>query len=387
VTPSRRLIYVIDRFPELSETFIAGEIRELRRTGDDVRVYARARGDGHDTAERATPVRYRPNRGRRAAAVAATAVRAPRGTLRAVRWACGQRRHERGMLEAFADACAVRAEVAAADHVHAHFAHWPASVAVLASLMTGTPCSFTAHARDLFLADPGALRRKVAVARFAAAVSDHTREVLAAAAPRDAARVHVVRNGIDLGRYRPEPSPPTDPLVLTVARLVEKKGVDVVVDACAQSESRADWVVVGDGPLRAALERRAAEACPGRLRFTGALDDDGVAALLRRAGVFVLPCRVAADGDRDALPVALVEALAAGVPAVTTPVAGIPEVVRDGESGYLVSPDDPEAVAQAVDRLLTDAELHERMRAAALEAAAAYDIGACVAELRSRLLA
>lgn len=282
----------------------------------------------------------------------------------------------------------MRAEASAADHIHAHFTHWPASAAVMASLLTGTPCSFTAHARDIFCTNPDALRRKVERSRFAVTVSEHTREALAVAAPAHAHAIQVVRNGVDLSRYRPRRAGgASDPLVLTVARLVDKKGVDVVVEACARSAAAASWLVIGEGPRRAALERRSAEACAGRVGFTGAAGAGEVAAALARATVFALPCRVASDGDRDALPVALVEAMAAGLPVVTTAVGGIPELVRDGESGLLVPPDDPDALAVAIDRLLGDPGLREQLGSGALADVAGYDLPGCIADLRGRMAA
>jgi len=160
--------------------------------------------------------------------------------------------------------------------------------------------------------------------------------------------------------------------------------VDVLIEARARSAVEADWLVVGDGPLRAGLERRAAEAGRARVRFTGSLNDEEVIAILRRATVFALPCRVAGDLDRDALPVALTEALAAGLPVVTTDVGGIGEVVQDGKTGLLVNPDDPDGLAAAIDRVLGDRELSRRLGEGALQAVADYDISACVTDLQRR---
>jgi colanic acid/amylovoran biosynthesis glycosyltransferase len=378
-----RILYVLDRFPVLSETFVIREVRELART-DDVRVYARRRGDapeGHAGAV-LDAVRFRATRRERAVAIAWTAVRAPVRFARALAWALGQREYERGMLEAFGDACALRPEAVAADRLHAHFAHWPASVAVLASILSGTPCSFTTHAHDLFTADPRALGRKVAASRTAITVSDHTRDALADAAPGHAGRIAVVRNGVDPHT----PTPHADqarPLVLTVARLVPKKGVDTLVSARSLSTVDAEWLVLGDGPQRAVLERRAGRA----VTFGGGVASEAVAEALGRAAVFALPCRITADGDRDALPVALVEALAAGVPVVSTAVGGIPEVVEHGVSGLLVPPADPEALARAIDRVLTDPGLAETLRAGGLQAARRYDLARCIADLRATLAA
>ena len=389
--PMPSALYILDRFPETSQTFVIREVRELHRRGLLAGIYVRRPGSAgatHLGADAVLPLmRLRPAPAQRATAVLRAALAAPLRTARALGWALRQKRHERGMFEAFADACVLREDAARADRLHAHFADWPVSVAVLASILSGTPCSFTTHAHDLYTADPAALRRKVRAARSVATVSDHSRGVLAAiAAPADRRRIHVVRNGVEVGTaHRADDQADGRPLVLCVARLVPKKGLDVLVDACARSRAGAgaEWLVLGDGPLRRELERRAAGRA--HLRFAGAVDAAAVAAALSRATVFALPCRIAADGDHDGLPVALVEALAAGVPVVTTPVAGIPEVVEDGRSGLLVPVDDPDALAGAVDRLLGDATLRERLREGGLQAVQPYDLDRCIDTLVERL--
>ena len=359
------MLYVVDAFPTVSETFVIAEVRELLARGDDVTVYARRHGGApptHAGADRvAAHVRYRPRRGRRLAAAAHAALAAPRGTARALRWALLQRRHDRGMTEAFLDACVIRRRARDADRIHGHFAQWPAAVAILAERLTGTPCSFTAHAHDIYLEPPGGLARKVAAARRVVTVSEYTRAALRARVrATDGARIVVVRNGVEGVPPRAAADPPRA-LVLSVGRLVATKGMRTVVEACALSTAGADWLVLGDGPLRAELEARASERCGGRLRFAGAVEHDAVRAALAAATVFVLPCETSSAGDRDGLPVAIVEALAAGVAVVSTPVAGIPEVVRDGESGLLVAPRDPQALALAVDRLLADPGLRDAL--------------------------
>jgi glycosyltransferase involved in cell wall biosynthesis len=142
--------------------------------------------------------------------------------------------------------------------------------------------------------------------------------------------------------------------------------------------------VVGSGPLRGALvDRAAALRLDGRLRIDGALQQRDVRDLYGRASAFVLPSRVTSRGDRDTLPVAIVEALAAGVPVVTTPVAGIPEVIRDEETGLLVPPDDAASLADALERVLTDADLRSRLGDGAREVARRFELSTTVSELRA----
>jgi colanic acid/amylovoran biosynthesis glycosyltransferase len=138
--------------------------------------------------------------------------------------------------------------------------------------------------------------------------------------------------------------------------------------------------IVGDGPERARLEQLA----QGRVRFAGALPHAEALARLRGASAFALPCRELPSGDRDGLPVALVEAMSAGVPVVTTPVGGIGELVRDGESGLLVAPGDADALATAIASVLGDAALRARLATAGRAATEPWDAERCIAQLRAR---
>jgi colanic acid/amylovoran biosynthesis glycosyltransferase len=325
-----------------------------------------------------------------AAATFAALAAFPGRALSALGWSLGARRHERGSLRAFAEAAYLRRRLAAdVDHVHAHFAHTSASLALLISRLTRLPFSFTGHAKDIFDAsEPALLRRKTAAARFVVAVSEYSRRHLAEIAREaDARKIVVVRNGVDRRRFRRREEQPTaKPVVATVARLVEKKGVGVLIAAAGLLASRgvaAHFEVVGDGPLRLALEGLARDGGVTRaVTFQGSRDSNAVAQLLARATLFVLPSVRATSGDEDALPVSLVEAMACGVPVVTTPVGGIPELVEDGESGLLVPPDDPRALADAIERLLGDAALRTRLRAGGYEATADYDLSESVRRLR-----
>jgi len=385
-----RVVYVLDRFPALSETWVVGELRELLRTGDDVLVLARSPGDDVPIPDdlRRRIVHPPRRRSELARAVLRAVVTRPGRTLPALVWALRARPRERGVLRAFGEATALCPRVEPGDHLHAHFAHNSASLALLLGRLTGRPFSFTGHAYDVLVATPPALlRRKIGAARFTVAVSEWSRARLAhVARPEDRTKVVVVRNGVDVG----EPARAGDrdaaarPLVLTVARLVDKKGIDLAVQACALLRARGvehRWVVAGDGPLRERLEAQARElGVEDTLTLAGALAPHAIRDHLSAAAVFALPCRVAADGDQDVLPAAIVEALAAGVPVVSTPVGGIPEL---GPGALLVPSDDAAALAEALAGLLGDAgrraELAKRGRRAALE----YDVRDSVARLRA----
>ncbi len=248
-------------------------------------------------------------------------------------------------------------------HLHAHFATGAAEVARDAARLSGRPYTVTAHAKDIFHADnapqlASRLRGAAGVVTVSRFNVDHLRTVLDAP-------VHHVPNGLPAPEgHGPDPSGP----VLCVARLVAKKGVDTLLRAIAVPTSTARLEVVGDGPLRAELEALAVELGVGdRVRFLGSLPGDVVAEHYRRCSMFALPCRVAADGDRDGMPTVLVEAMGRGVPVISTDVAGIAELVQHGRTGLLVPPDDPEALAAAIDKLAHDPALAADLGAAGRE--------------------
>jgi colanic acid/amylovoran biosynthesis glycosyltransferase len=377
--PSGRHIgYVLKRFPRISETFIASELIELERQGERITVFAVTRPDEpfrHAFLdELRAEVVYLPHRPLRDPARVARALlrvlRAdPGGWLRAAAasvWPPGLARARR-LLQA----TVLRDEMRAAgiDHAHAHFATAAAALVHLSGRMGGPPYSVTTHAKDIYHEDVEAdrLRERLGPARFVATVSEDNRRHLDGVL-RGRTPVHLVSNSVDLRRLgaprerRPEPG-----LVLAVARMVEKKGLVDLVEACGLLARRGTPVrleIVGDGPLRAEIEATARRR-GAPLTLHGALPQEGVHELYRRAAVFSLPCVVARTGDRDGLPTSVLEAMALGVPVVTTAVNGLSEAVIDGGTGLHVPQHDPVALADALERLLGDDLLAARLSQAA----------------------
>jgi len=244
------------------------------------------------------------------------------------------------------------------DHMHAHTATYPLLAAWLCHRLTGVPYSFTAHAHDIFV-DQSLLRRRLADASFAVAISDFNRGFLAAYGGDRTSPVHVVRCGIDLSayRFRPRTPRPTGTVrALCVAGLKDYKGHPVLLEALATSDpalQRVELDLVGDGPDRQPLERLVASlGLASRVRFHGALPEPAVTDLLDRADLFVLPSVITPNGTAEGLPVVLMEALAAGVPVVATRVSGVPELIRHRETGLLVEPGDPAELGRAITALL-----------------------------------
>lgn len=211
-------------------------------------------------------------------------------------------------------------------------------------------------------------RRLIAGGDLFLAVSDAVRrQALALGFPADRTHTHYL--GVDLERFGRGDSAPEPGLVLHVARLVEKKGTALLLDAFTllrRTRPEARLVIVGDGPERAALERkRSALGLENAVSFAGRLPQDEVAGCMRRAWLLAAPSLTARDGDAEGLPTAIVEAAAASLPAVGSDHSGIPEAIVDGETGFIVPERDPAALAQRLDALLGSAELRLRMGIAA----------------------
>lgn len=379
-----RVAYVLKRYPRLSETFILGEVLALEEAGVGVRIFAAADPAEPRVHEAVRRVRARVTyTGRSGAAIlrellvhhhqAAAADPREYDELLALARA-------RGTDEAFSEfaqagwiASLLRRE--SIGHIHAHFATSAARVACLASRLSGVPFSFTAHAKDLFLrsVDRQVLADLLGRASFVVAISEfHRRFLLSVNA---AARVEVVRNGLDLARFprNGRRDPGATPLrILGAGRLVEKKGFDDLVRACALLRDRGvpfECRIVGEGDERPGLEEmiRCLDLA-AHVRLEGTATQEEVFAHLARSSVLVAPCVTAASGDRDGLPMVILEGMAAGVPVVATPVTAIPEIVRDGETGLLVPERSPAAIASAVARLRGDPDLGQRLAAAARRA-------------------
>jgi glycosyltransferase involved in cell wall biosynthesis len=266
-------------------------------------------------------------------------------------------------------------------HLHAHFATGPTQVAMLTHELLGIPYSFTAHARDIFCDTPPALlRAEMERARAVVTVSEYNRRYLQSRSRRLNGKVHCVACGLDLSEFPfRAPRATSPPSILAVARLVEKKGLGDLLEAAdlLRREGHSFRVeIIGEGPLRSVLDARIAQAgLEDRVTLHGAQPHEVVRAAYERAAIFVLPCVVAEDGDRDGIPVVLLEAMACGVPVVSTSVVGIPELIHSGREGLIVPPNEPRELADALARLLVDVPLRERLaRAARARIEQAYSI-------------
>ena len=368
--PGPRVGYVLKMYPRFSETFVVTELLAHQDRGLDLEVFSlRPPADGrfHESLARLrTPVTYLRSSSIRAEDLW-TAFRDARTELPDLA------RHAdalwdvepRDAIQAVELALAVRDRQI--THLHAHFASVATTVARLAARLAGITYSFTAHAKDIFHDEvrDDDLHAKLAGATDVVAISDYNHDHLRGRFGPAAARVRRVYNGIDLAAFPFTAPADRAPVIAAVGRLVEKKGFEDLLEAVALLRARGREVsvqLVGTGPLASALAAQVGRlGLQDAVTMTGALTQDEVRTVVGGAAVFAAPCVVGADGNRDGLPTVLLEAMALGTPCVATPVTGIPEVLRDEETGLLVPERDPEALAAALDRLLGDAGLRTRL--------------------------
>nr|WP_246523718.1 glycosyltransferase [Gemmata palustris] len=380
--------YLVNQYPHVSHSFIRREIRAAEEDGLRVlRVSIRRpsvtlvdKGDQEEQWQ--TQVLLDRGLLGLAAACAWTAGTRPVRWVRAavLAWRLGRRSGRRLRAAVYlAEACLLVRWLrrGGAEHLHAHFGTNPTDVAVLARVLGGPPFSFTVHGPEEFdRPEALSLGDKIARAAFVVAVSSFGRSQLFRwCRPNDWPRVRVVRCGVDAAFLDGGPIPPTaEPRLVCVGRLAEQKGQLVLVDAAARlAKSGVDFqlVLAGDGPMRPQIESAiAAHGLGDRVRITGWLSNDAVRAEMVAARLVVLP------SFAEGLPVVLMEALALGRPVVTTYVAGIPELVRNGANGWLVPAGDPVALAEALaEGLRTGTARLEDMGRAGVEAVrAAHDI-------------
>lgn len=385
--PSARLAVVVKGWPRLSETFIAQELVALEEAGLALEIWSlrhptdRKTHPLHDRLQ--APVRYLPEY------LKDEPMRVLRGVLAAMRrpsfrsaWRMLRQDYARdrtpNRLRRFGQACVLARELPAdAPGLYAHFLHTPSSVARYAAILRGLPWSFSAHAKDIWTSPEWELREKLDPtcfgADFGATCTAFGAEHLRSLADTPT-RVDLVYHGLDLERFPPPPErsvrQPGDPLALmSVGRLVEKKGFDRLIAAFALLPPELDWhwTHIGGGTLGDTLQAQAqAAGVADRITWRGACDQPEVIAAMRAADLFVLPSRIAADGDRDGLPNVLMEAASQKLPILSTPVSAIPEFIDSGTHG-LLSDDAPQSLVDAILQLADDPARTARMGAAAYD--------------------
>jgi colanic acid/amylovoran biosynthesis glycosyltransferase len=372
---------LMTRFPRIDETFILREIDELERHGQPVLVVPLLRDQGSVVHEEAKPWVRR---------ALYTPLLSPDILLSNLKaFLKGPRAYVRLLLHLIAATMlrpstllrtlalfpksvhlALILPKRGIRHVHSHFATHATTMAYIIASLSDITYSFTVHGPDVFV-HRLLLPEKIEKATFVRCISTFNKAFLCGLYPvRTEGKLEVVHTGVNPDVYaraaeevaRP---PRTRPRILSVAALLPSRGFEFLIDACARlvhGGTDLECTIVGEGPLRAATEAWVADhKLSANVKLTGLLPQHEVAKLMAESDIFVFPNIIAVDGQMDGIPVSLMEAMAAGKPVVASAISGIPELVRHEASGILVDSAHPSRLAAAIQRLIGDPQLRERM--------------------------
>jgi len=365
----REVAYLLERFPSFGQTFCYREVAELERQGTKVHVYSirrpvnEPRQDWDEQLVRR--VHYLPEEDALVREVDRS-VREGR-----VSRAAGEALEKWGRQSDFlrlyqAIYVGLRLQAAGVGRLHAHFAGMAARTAFWINRFFGIPYSFTAHANDIFAPRDFevSLAKLLANAEAIVTVSDYAAEFLRNRFTEAASKVHRIYNGVDLSRFHPVDFGSGIPAIVSIGRLIEKKGFGDLIAACRLLKPRGrDFAceIIGEGPLETALRsqivREGLESC---VKLVGPQTQSQISLRLAHATIFALPCTREEGGGMDNLPTVIMEAMAAGLPVISTPLAGVPEMVETGVNGLLVPEHDPEALCAAIEYLIAHPEQARR---------------------------
>ncbi len=386
-SPTATLGYILKGYPRISETFISNEILLLEQLGFTMRLFPMRQpreSFSHASVKEITArVDYLPTE---------LLVDFPRLLRPNIFLAAKKPKHFRETLRTAAQGVSKGKALATLKHLlqagyltnthlekdlsiaqlHGHFAHSPTSVTMFASLLSGIPFSFTAHAKDIYTSDKEKIRGKIAQAKFVVTCTRHNKEYLDALAGDSSTPIttpiYCVYHGIDTALFQQTSASFTthNPFkILTVARMTAKKGLPTIYHALAGLQAqgvRFEHTLIGDGDDREQILALIAElGLTEHCRWIGTRTHEEVLLHFKASDLFVLGCEIAANGDRDGIPNVLVESLAMGVPALSSNVSAISEILIDGKTGMTVPPSQPEQLGKAMLRILTDEQLRRQL--------------------------
>ena len=417
--PDKQLGYILRSYPRLSQTFVLNEILALEAIGVSIQIFALI--NPHEAVVQSqvsqvqAPVNYlddaikpRPFRTMLKENIV-VAGRYFREYIGSLSYIAANRGIDRGYTastrwECFLQAISfiyqsIRIEERTGkklDHLHAHFAHDPTLVAYLVHRIMGISFSFTAHARDLYQVPEKVLAERIRRARVVVTCCRVNLDYLNRIVPSESAKFFLVYHGVNLKDFHPQPESVTSPasgypIILSVGRLVEKKGFQDLLQALLIVKNRGERFrcqIYGDGPLCLQLKTWIKEhGMVDDIVLHGDRAQQELISVYQNSSLFILTPIQTEDGDRDGIPNVLLEAMAVGLPVITTAVAGIPELVEHSKNGFLYQPHDVEGIASGIIELLRDeAKGRELGQAAAQKVAEQFDIVQAANRLKALLV-
>lgn len=377
-----RIMYLLDKFPALSETFILNEITALLDMGHDVRVFSLKKPE-------AGPVQpevglyglmgrtaYSPAVGGGTLGVfLRAALELLRPGLPGLKAKLAMRRYYNAALgkEIFAKDFIAKTAVARAaarwgiEHIHCHFASENTRTAFILNGIMGIPFTFTTHAYDIFIAPSPELPEWARMAKNVITISEFNRSYMIEKFGIPEEKIRLITCSIYVDRIKPAEGYNVNHLkIVSVSRLVEKKGYKYLIEACRILKEKGEKFtceITGEGSERERLQGMIDSiGLGGMVRLDPPATRDEILRKVSSGSVFVLPCVQGKDGNMDGIPNVLMEAMALEIPVISTPIAGIPELIENGIDGILVPDESPEALAEAILRLKNESGLAERLR-------------------------
>lgn len=381
---------VLKGYPRISETFISNEIRLLEEMGFDIHIYsmrAPRESFSHESIKAIkAKVTYLPSSMilglpallwyniRLFAKMPKRYIECCKLALTRFKLAPKKHTWVKHLLQAgYIMQKSVLDEGEGIAHFHGHFAHTPTTVTMYAAKLAGVPFSFTAHAKDIYTQDPRRIEDKIDLAKFVVTCTKYNEQHLGKIS-RNGKPIHCVYHGINLDLFAMNGRSPVarNPYkILTVARFVEKKGLDTILNALAKLKDEGlnfKYTLVGEGKAKFNKKIRRLVRDLGLTDYVdmpGTITHDEVINLLGNADCFTLGCREAEDGDRDGIPNVVAESMATGVPVAATDVSGVPELIEHEKTGLLCPSNDVDAMADILGRILTDQPLRGQIIPAA----------------------
>lgn len=369
----KKIGYVVSLFPCWSETFILNEIIELEKRGFGITIFSIRKDLEEFTQHKAKQFLKNTRYAHTSKVIIALLywlLKRPLVFASLILIVLNQRyasfREALKNIYAFFAGCyfANIAEKERLTHIHAHFATYPALTALVMSKLIDIPFTFTAHAHDIFL-DKTLLKEKIDAAKAIIAISNYNKRYISDYCQNGAySKVKVIHCGLDLKDFSGIDSEHKVNTVLSVGRLTRMKGFEYLIRACSRLRNHIpiQCHIIGDGPLRDKLERLIiALGARNYIKIEGVLDNDSIKRSMKDGAAFILPSVWDKQDGQDGIPVVLMEAMASGIPVVSSNISGIPELVEDGKTGLLVEPGNVEQLSQKILQLLNDKEMQSHL--------------------------
>lgn len=365
ISASLGFAYLFERFPSFSQTFCVREVEAMHGRGLEFPVFSIHKPAGEPVQDcffDIGPIYFLPEKFDTILATDTSFRRSARRALESLRALWGCEEQKRRIYEALWLGPMLRE--AGIRHVHVHFAGSAARTAFWLKKLFGVEYSITAHANDIFRDEPRErLEQIFRAAAVVVTVSEFSLRYLRDNFPLQRNKFYRVFNGIETERFPTSSFPGGRPLIVSVGRYIAKKGFCTLVEACSRLDLRDfECHIIGNGPLEESLKEQAALlGVQDRVLITGPKPEGEIKRLLERSRIFALACTRASDGAMDNLPTVIMEAMAAGLPVVSTDVAAVSEMVVEGETGFIVPEKDSVAFAQRMACLMDDPELARTM--------------------------